>query len=279
MKRILSILFAVQLTLLPLTALADVVFSVDNDFYERHKDDCVPVNQSFCFPEGEITLKKEPDSEFEVYTPAYLFATHGYYVDCAYNHGGALWGYLSGVSHGDSYAGWIPLEGAMLAYNAAGFERDYRDAFYDYPGGDEAVLERLEAAEHLIFWLWPCSGRPVYGDSWHFPPMNNVADFREAGDYSFLRTFRDDEGREWAYFSCGWKAGWICLDDPENASIPVTIDHPGPWEWNMKDYPLGRPDRPDNKLVWTIVLICVAVLASAGLVLFLWKPKKKTEQA
>jgi len=278
----LSILFAALLTLLPLSALADVVFTTFNSFYEQYKDECVPVNQTFCFPD-EPMLKREPGSDINVNAPMGLFRDYGYYVHRAYNRAGELWGYMSGFSHGYSYAGWIPLDGAMLAYNPELFREEYGAAFYAFSESDEEILTRLDDAAVIVYWRWPCSGKQVHGSGGLSMDVSTPEAIRYAGgDYRFTDVFKDEQGREWSYFVCNWKSGWICLDDPENAAIPATIDHPAPWEWNMEDYPpgsAGRPGRPgkpmDERLVWTIILVAAAVLGSAGLVFFLLKPKKR----
>ena len=256
-------------------AYADVVFTVENSFYERHKNECVLVKEVFCFPgEESVSIKQAPGSATEVKLMDYevtRIKNYGYYVLCVYNYKGTPWGYVDHVSHGGSFSGWIPLNGAMLADDENSFLEDYRNAFYDYPGSDEDILKKLESVDQLVFWRWPCSGKAILDWGGLICRVDNAGDIRELGNYDFSNAFKDAEDREWIHFENDWKIGWICLDDPGNANIPASISNPKPWLWNPEDFPEGGI----STSVLIIIFVAVAVVGSAVLILVFWKPHKK----
>ncbi|MCL2671076.1 MAG: hypothetical protein FWF10_03460 [Clostridiales bacterium] len=278
MKRIPFILLACVLLLcalpLPLVARANGMVIPENDFYERHKDKCITVEQYFCFTDGrDFSLKKEPGAKDDLETDEFvkkLVSDEGFFVHYAYLHRGIPWGYVAGLRYGYSFSGWISLDGAMLAYNEDFFAEDFKDLFYSYPGGKSVVLAKLESATDLVFWHWPCSGEQAYINDWRNLPVITASDISDAKDFAFSNVYRDAQGREWVYITCYWKSSWICLDDPENDAIPKTINHPRPWGWGPEDFPVGGMSIP----LWIAIVVSAIAISAAVLVLIFWKPRR-----
>ena len=294
MKRPLTRVGIIALTLcllgalLTAPALADGVWSPapSNNFFELHKDACVPVNMTFVIPgEEEPSLKTRPGSHTEVESSRDYESfkawvqQNGYSVSHVYNYKGELWGYVYGLLYGPGgggAAGWILLDGAALAYSSDFFLKEYRAQLYAYPGDREQVVQQLESAE-VVYWKWPCSGKRET----HFISIEGLMllpepeDLQDVANYDFSNMFRDEQGREWVYFSCYAVWGWICLDDPSNPSMPTTIDNPQPFTWDPKDYPQVM----SSTLKLAIALVGFVVLTSLALILILNRRKKGAPRA
>jgi len=267
--------------LFALPAGGDVVWSDPNDFYEQHKYECVEAKQTYDVPpDVRISLKTEPGSETEVaFWESYqeFYQNYGLYVLCTYKHQGEIWGFVDVRSHSGSFSGWVLLDGAAIAYTPDDFYREYEHLFYAYSKDRQAVVNRLEelGAQNIVFWRWPCSGRIEFSSAdWGGLSRSLTSDdLGHLPNYRFARTFKDTLGREWVYFACDAQHGWICLDDPENASIPATISNYQPWLWDPGDYP-PEENTGISSTVLIAALVGFVVAGSALLILIINRPKK-----
>ncbi|MCL2672048.1 MAG: hypothetical protein FWF10_08430 [Clostridiales bacterium] len=235
MKRILPILltFLLLLCVFP-TASADVVWSQENDFFEQHKEDCVLVGRYFYLPNADrIVLKTEPGSNTNVeltgYETKYL-STNEIWVNYVYDHNGTPWGYIDYYSHYMSLSGWVSLEDALLVYDGIAFIKEHADSFYEYPGGYQAIKEKLHYAKTIVTWTFPGSGET---ERWTIDNGNELYDELSV-DFHVLDAYCDEAGREWLRAITFYGAPfWICLSDPQNKKIPAS--HPPPQAWSVAE--------------------------------------------
>ncbi|MCL2672047.1 MAG: hypothetical protein FWF10_08425 [Clostridiales bacterium] len=233
MKRIPSILLAVLLLLCVLPALkaakADIIFTPTNDFFDRYKEDCILVERYFYFPNADkIVLKTEPgsDTDAEMPSPNGIGSAHinQILINYVYDYNGTPWGYTTRISHYGSFAGWVSLEDALLVYDEIAFAREHRDSFYEYPGGNKAIRDKLQDASTIVVWDFPCSGKALSRT------IDNTTQDALPAVFSVLAAYRDEAGREWAHIltHLGYPL-WICLSDPKSARIPASFSPPQAW--------------------------------------------------
>jgi len=265
-----------------LPAHADVVWYDPNIFYEVHKDECIEVRLVLAIPgEKQVSLKSRPGSLTEVKLDDYykeILENEGYYVQCACNYRGQLWGYVDYTSHGPSFSGWIPLKNAVLAYTSQDFLEEYSGSFFAYKEDAEKLVKQLESVD-VVFWKWPCSGKIERSQSsWGGLSARLLPeDIQDTDNYDFSRMFKDNQERQWVYFDCYAQRGWICLDEPATTSMPTTITGSKPWSLDPEDYPpLIVSIFPTPVLV--VFLVAFVVLASVLLIVFLNKQKKRSER-
>jgi len=215
-KRILA-LFIIALLLIPqATVYADVIFG--NEFLFEHADKTKRITKNEFIangPNGYVSAKKEPGSDEEVY-----MYENGEVIILSrtYLHKGEYWG--TWLYHGSAVDGWVLMNQVLVAYSLYDFIDENRNKFYTYTGNYDAVL----SADKLVIWQWPGSDRekkvvdnPSYYANYHSSYMSKY-------------TYKDSEGREWAY---AYLDGWFSLSDPENkTNIPAFNPAPPSEKWS-----------------------------------------------
>ena len=230
---------------------ADIIFMPQNDFFEDHKNECVPVERTFYFP-GGISLRQEPGSKNKVKLEAHhakLLTSKKIYVNYAYTHKGEIWGFIEHVEHGLGFSGWVLMDKALLVYDEISFMKDNKASFYNYPGGNQAIKEKLASASSIIVWKWPLGEKSISYES-----TENYGQWKEVTrtidnkykyydnlfvSYFLTDAYNDGQGREWiriidySSFSNRYSY-WICVSDPETENIPTSI--PSPRQWKLEDF-------------------------------------------
>ncbi|MDE5866505.1 MAG: hypothetical protein K2H31_07895 [Lachnospiraceae bacterium] len=175
---------------------ADAVWSPQDDFYEKHRDDCKYVDRQFIAdgPDGVVILYESPESDKEVATweNGYQTWIQFTYVDKQ----GIVWGYpsdrpaMTGVAPADG--GWMPMEYMKLVYDSISFMEEHRDQLEH----QEGVLDESYEGEIYI---------------WEYPGSKNKMSNSYMREYSSIYT--DEEGHRWG-FAMSNTYTWICLDNP-----------------------------------------------------------------
>lgn len=264
-----SLLLAVSFLLLPpLAAHADLIVEPNNDFYTRHKGECVSLNRSFYAngESGSVSLKKEPESKVET---ALLENGDEIYIMFTYKHNGEVWGvtqiYYEGTTPDKWTNGWVHMNQLLLKYDYISFEEEHQSEFYDYTGEYSILYE----TDDIVFWTWPGSGEKAWilENEWRNPETDG--NFLKAS-----RFYKDADGREWGFFVYvyGNRNSWVCLSDPGNTEISAFNPPPQPelWQSDNTSTSTNGLDIP----VLVIVLVAVLVIGTAVLIRIFWKPNK-----
>ena len=210
MNQLFALLLALALLCaLTVPALADAAYLPENQFLERHRDECSYESRSYWTngASGYVLAHKTPDSAEAAPLP------NGgvYYVSYVYKD---RWGFVefdrdtlqSRVS--GSASGWVDMEEMTPDYDNRAFMADHAGELvseivdlewsepdniftYKYPGSG-VVLEELERG-----WF---GGEPIV----------------------FNILFTDPAGRRWGYchYLYAHRDFWVCLDDPYNGALP-----------------------------------------------------------
>ncbi len=144
MKRFATLLLILVLCRsLGMTALADVVYEPEDDFYEKHRDECYYENRVYIAsgeagfaavkknPKSNKTLKELPNGE-EVYV-SYIWGREG------------GWGLMDGT-------GWISMKELTVKYDSISFEQEHGREFLLL---EEPELLDLSGCEGFGLWEYP----------------------------------------------------------------------------------------------------------------------------
>jgi len=259
------LLIATFLLLFAENAYADGIAEPSNDFFSRHRSDCVSLDRCFYAnsEEGFVSLKIAPDANREVDVCENGGILH---ISFTYNRNGELWGFVTKFSN-TAYEevflnAWVQMGQLLLVYDFISFAEDHGDDIHQFSGS----LDLLEKVNEVVFWKWPGSG--LYHTILGQPYKSNV--FGEA-DLLFTRSYVDADGREWGFFTSKyWQNIWVCLSDPSNPDVPAFNPAPTPELWQPgerhSEIPGGLP-----LTVLTIILVAVLVVGTTMLVTVLWK--------
>lgn len=204
-RRLLALLTAVLLMMTAATpAFADVIWEPDNNFYERHRDECVYHDRAYLVngEKGYAAMRNAPDSLVEIMNVAN--GTRFYMNFIWTDEDGVQWGI--GYPEGD-IEGWVALSDMAMIYDYISFKEDHGHEFQEYDGSGD----HLTAACVYSYPGGVCGSRMEQG----------------GGDYSFAEGFRnlytDENGLRWTFigYYMGHRDGWVCIDDPLNENLGV----------------------------------------------------------
>lgn len=275
MKKLFCLLFSLLLSLSALTVgvSADVIYEPQgNDFYSLHSGSCLYLSRGYIAngSAGYITVYKSPDDNSAV--GSYKNGSE-FYVSYTYEDENGTWGLVEYTldddgnpvaEYGDGkLSGWLKLSEMLPAADEETFNDLHSDE-YNYDG----LKADLAGLTSFALYTYPCSGDCTVMDTANY-------------DVSYLEsyecTWQDAEGRTWGkigYFY-GYKKGWVCVDDPENASIPAVALNTG--ELIEPAAPGDIPQTGSNSAVITVVALIIAAAALTGVVVgFSLKRKKKS---
>ena len=205
MKRTFSVLLALCLCfLLAMSAFADVIYEPEDDFYEKHRDECYYENRVYIAAgeSGYATVKKDPKSKK---TETELPNGTEIYISFVWDQDGG-WGLKD--SHG-----WISMSELTVKYDSISFEEEHGSEFVYL---DEWEFIDLTDSECLQLWRYPGDTEPFTTLSW----TGDNAWFSEPPeDLSFNTVYEDPEGRRWGHihYYYGYRNCWVCLTDPDAA--------------------------------------------------------------
>ncbi len=283
MKRILTLLFALVLALsLGMSALADVIFEPDDDFFEKHRDECHYENRVYIASgeNGYASAKKAPTSkktEWEIPNGTEIYISF-------------VWAEDGGWGLKDSH-GWISMAELTVKYDGISFEQEHGSEFL-YPEEPETL--DLTDRESLLLCRYPGDGEPFMTISasgedywWNWPPE----------DLSFNTIYEDPEGRRWGYvgYYYGLRDFWVCLTAPDDASVgggeapqptempapteaPVSTEAPAPTLTPASPEPTELPPiidpEPPRPFPWLPAGLAAGAAVIAGILLAVFRRKK-----
>lgn len=195
---------------------ADVIWEPDDDFYQKHRNECVYEHRSYTVnsAKGYITSYVSPISSAEIRDiengeELYVYYT---YID----RSNKKWGLITedtrnpGIYNSTS---WVRMDEVKLVYDHQEFCKDHESEFKPL---DQYLENRGEYVD-VVLWSYPNSG-VVTSSIRSFPMGSNMT-------YLYI----DEYGRAWSYvyyYQCN--RGWICLDDPNNRNLGVPTPTPAP---------------------------------------------------
>lgn len=218
MKRIGTVLLALCLSfLLAVSAFADVIYEPDDDFLQKHEDECHYENRVYIASgeNGYASAKKSPTSkkaEWEIPNGTEIYISF-------------VWDQDGGWGLKDSH-GWISMSELTVKYDGISFAQEHGREFsyledWEFPD--------LTDRDCLHLWRYPGDAEPFTTlggsgeDAWRkWPPE----------EMSFNTIYEDPEGRRWGYISYfyGYRDFWICLTAPDDASLGGGETEPQPTE-------------------------------------------------
>lgn len=281
MKAILKLLAGLIIIFCTLTntgyvAYADLIWTPDDEFYEKHSDECVRVERSFTAngPEGETVLWKSPGSKKKIAT---FENETEFYVEYVYtDKKEKQWGIVQTVQG----SGWLRMEELLFIYDNIAFCEQHVSEFRAYNGEfDDYVVE-----EAILLWTYPGSGKT----------NGKISEFDNLHSIQYVYT--DQEGRQWGYYAFtdtvnwnrrwGYSAAWICLTDPINDKLPVIKYEITPDIIDVQPY--KQPQQPgqtqaeqgfdkDNSsiILYLGIAVITLLVATAVLIRIFWKKDKK----
>jgi hypothetical protein len=289
MKRFLILLFSLFLMLsLGMTALADVIYEPEDDFFEKHRDECYYENRVYIASgeAGFAAVKKNPTSDKTVEE---LPNGEEVYVSYIWGLEGG-WGLMDGT-------GWISMKELTVKYDSLSFEQEHGREFL-YP--EEAEFLDLEGCSRVLLWEYPGDAGPSYTMSeagedawWGWPPE----------EMSFNTIYEDAEGRRWGYvnYYYGIRDFWVCLSDPAGTSLAGAEPAAPPVEYAPTEPPAPTEEPastasptaapvpaspeptelpplidpvPPTPTLWGPAALAVGAMAVAGGLLALFRKKK-----
>jgi len=210
MKRVFSFVFVlVLLAAAAVPALADVAYTPQDNFYEKHWDACSYENRRWYTngPEGYVLVYSSPTGAAEVVVPNGL----PYTVSWTYDNG--KWGCIEydredpTISAWGGKSGWIKMEEMTAAYDVQAFDEDHAAEYRE----TEPVALEVPPDGTIYGYKYPGSGIVV----------DKLAGEWVDGPLEFTTVFTDPAGRDWGYLGYyrGYRNFWICLDEPDNPRL------------------------------------------------------------
>ncbi len=206
MKRFATLLLILVLCLsLGMSALADVIYEPEDDFFEKHRDECFYENRVYMAwgEAGHAAVMKNPKSnkvmeELPNGTEVYV---------------GWIWGKEGGWALLEG-RGWVRMDELSVKYDSISFEEEH--------GAEFVILEEpefidLTGCECLQLWRYPGDTEPFATLSW----TGEDAWFSEPPkDLSFNTIYESPSGgHRWGYvhYFYGYRNCWVCLTAPDAA--------------------------------------------------------------
>lgn len=265
MKRRITAL-AVLMALLALTVpvRADVLWEPDNQFYEKHRDECEYIGRNYFVngQEGYATVWDAPGGSMVVdqFENAAILHVYWQYKD---------WGCVSiWEENGRTKNGWVPMGDLQLIYDHQSFAEEYADSIRPYDGefsgydGD---------AKTVIFYEYPGATSVTREFSLTSNPeiLDNLTGKVDTNSY-IQSVFTDEDGRTWGYvqYMYGPVRGWFCLDNPAGTEFPRREVKTG----------LVIPPQPPQmpaKGYLPYALVGVVVAGTAALLVVFYRKKRK----
>ena len=262
LKRVFALL-VICLLLVPI-AYAEPISKPENDFFNRHRNDCMYLGRSFVSnsADGFVTLQKEPGSNEE--GPK---IENGEIVNIEYSclYKGNFWGFIPSYTNKSSqwqeFCGWVKIDGQLLVlYDYVAFEEDHLGEFYSYKG-DFAEIKKTRAA---VAWPWPGADSPL----WTIEDLDTT-------NFWVLHAYKDEQGREWGFvtYLFGSPDVWFCLSEPLSREIPALNLAPPPmvWESETAHKDVGKTE----PLMLIVILVVALVIGTAILIKIFWKSNTK----
>lgn len=208
-KTIILILIPALLAALAVSAFADVIWEPGDNFYFRHRDECVYMKDARYEAQADadvLTSPEDPTVVGSVSAGDILFIGYIWQGDALW---GAVFPFRGEDGAGDWIQGWVDLSAFRKLYGAAEFEADHGDEFFEADGGIPITREQT-----VVLWLFPGSGEVWAG-------MGGPDFWLEEETCSYGRIWTEAEGKDWAEVPYWYGShGWIYLPDPYATDLP-----------------------------------------------------------
>lgn len=274
---------------MPCSVRADVIWEPFDPFYEEHREECERMGRSFTAngPDGKVIVYKSPQlpEEVETWENGKQVYIHFTYED----RRGVVWGVYDDYN---GTVGWMPMDYMELVYDSISFQEEYAEEILPQDG----TLDDVREGEEIYMWKYP--GSEVY------TPMS-IEDTEDA----LLRyngIYVDENGNRWAHigYYFGIRDVWVCMDAPDADLEKLRQDGILPKESQTqkdeelqtgedaseesqagedasekasKEKPRIVPKPDSGAMTLTIALVTAVTAATAGLLLFLKKGRKRNK--
>ncbi len=289
-KRGITLLLSFLLFLgLSVSALADVIYEPEEEFFRKHEDECYYENRDYIVAgaDGYAVLQNTPEGG------GYVNVPNGevYRVTWIWDGGDeGLWGLVS--YYDEPYQlwqdRWLPLADAEVKYDAISFAQEHGSEFLTPENGETLDLSRYGSMQ---LWPYPGAEAPFASFGW----TGEDAWLSEApDDLTFYTLYKDAAGRTWGNlgYLYGYRNFWVCLTDPEAASFgdpeapapteaPANTESPASAPTVAPSAPAPsapgdapQPPRTEQSLPWLPAGLAGIAVALAGVLLALFRKKK-----
>lgn len=263
MKKLLSFtLTLVMLFTLAAVARADVIWEPENNFYERHRDECTYAARQYYAngPDGFVTLYDAPGSSS--YSAQY---ENGAVLNSQFQY--QDWLYLYVWNNGREDGGWVPLSELYLIYDYISFEEEYGSLFQPY---NDEFADYDGPVEGIGLYEYPYSS---FKSTLHTGQEQLLDCLRGTADtHSYIsQVYYDEEsGDIWGYvgYMQGYRNFWVCLNNPTGEGIDCEDERPvvesliAANEITAPHTPIPPAASPVSWLAWVLVAAVVAVTAA-----------------
>lgn len=275
----LALLLALSLSL---PVLADVIVEIENNFYQRHQEECVHHGKYYLTnsPQGYCNIRTAPNGQVihqeRNGTEVFISVTYGDYGFLEFRDASGRWAW-----------GWVPLEELAPLYDFRAFAREYADQLL--PAEVSVTGPLLDAyiqSGRTALVVWPYPNAPQASCCYEEAPRG-LQKLQEKG---FQRTYTDQEGHLWAftgyYSGGGYENCWVLLDDlsagdgvytrpdgGESAIGPRIVSVREVPEVTM--YPAMEPQPPLANYLPALLVLLAVVLSAAALRVFYGKKQNK----
>lgn len=201
-KILAALLAALMLAALALPALADVIIEPENnDFYNKHADDCVHDSGAYYVPKSEDGIKvfNEPNGkETASYPYGERFYSVWYYTDTEGNN----WRCCTRYEGDTDSSFWFREAETLRVYDYSDFTSEHQAEFFD-------DAEEYRDISKVAFYEFPNG------------PFKYTEEFGNQEGIHFGECWKDKNGKTWGFlgYLYGRRNAWICLDDPENEGL------------------------------------------------------------
>jgi len=266
-KRLLVLLVAALLLVPSSLAFGDVLIEPEDNFFQKHRDECQRVDRSYLINcnEGFLNMVVSPQN-----TSTLGQAENGatVYVEYTYAGSGGTWGLgIAYLQNGSDKSGWFLMDGLELIYDGISFIEDHEYEFYNYEG-DVADLKQYDK---LVLWTYPNSGQTtgyLYTSFFEDDYM----------DFYFTRAYLDDQGLEWGYvgYYYGRQDSWVCISDPTATDLgggqttTTTTDIKQPRDHKDTEISITLNTLNTDTTAVKVIVIVVIIIAGAAAYL-IWR--------
>ncbi len=211
MKRKILTLFLDALAVLSLAvpASADMIWTPDDPFYEKHQWECDYVGRDYVLAgyDGTVTVFTAPGGMNKLTLDNGLQGT----IQFTWEGKGTVWGYLIrwDDDRENRTEGWVPMDDLSPVYDSQQFMADHAGEIVET---DPVLVDFHEAV------LYDYPNGPARST------MEEVPDYQRF-DEMFTQVYTDENGLRWGYvgYYMGIRDYWICLDAPMNRELDTEI--------------------------------------------------------
>lgn len=207
-----------------MTALADVIWTPNDSFYEKYYDDCEYVGRRYYAngSEGYVRVMEEPGKSNTVDAIANGAV---FYVSMSYEDGPAgRWGLVQYCLdeegrpvedyswEGDASVGWIHMADLVAVYDGRSFAEEHASQIRET---DQDSMPQVSVPESGVIYLWQYPGSELLYNKLDFKNGGTQTDYQEMG-IQIDKIYEDSDGTVWGHsvYYYGNKDFWVNLTNP-----------------------------------------------------------------